>query len=436
MSPILTIVDVGQQPDLKSLFLSGQVNIAVCPQCGHAGMLSAPIVYHDPEKELLFTFVPDGMGVSETEQQRLIGDLTNRVISALPAEKRKGYLLRPRSFLRLEGMIEAILEADGITPEMIQAQRQKVELLERLLTTTDEEARRILAQENDEQIDYEFFQLLTLNIELAQAGGQITESEQLLTLRQQLLAWTTEGRGIAERQEAINSLGEEISREELLDKLVEAALAGKDNKVEVMVAVARPVIDYLFYQQLTERVEAAQQAGDASRAEKLKALRETILDVTAQVDAEIQESTEQAAEYLQQLLESDDPEAAIRANPSRIDEFFLSVLSSNLAAAEGSGQTERAERLQAISDTIIRIVQESQPPEVQLVNRLLGAEYPEGTQALLEEHRDQIDAGLVEMMRLMSQDLATRGRESLSQRLDEIRQQASALVEGDTAHTA
>ena len=41
MSPILTIIDVGQQPDLKSLFLSGQVNIAVCPQCGHAGMLSA-----------------------------------------------------------------------------------------------------------------------------------------------------------------------------------------------------------------------------------------------------------------------------------------------------------------------------------------------------------------------------------------------------------
>jgi hypothetical protein len=333
-------------------------------------------------------------------------------------------------------MMEAILEADGITPEMIQAQRQKVDLLERLLTTTDEETRQTLAQENDEQIDYEFFQLLTLNIELAQAGGQSTEAEQLLALRQQLLAWTTEGRGIAERQEAIESLGEEISREELLDKVLEAALAGEDNKVEVMVAVARPVIDYIFYQQLTERVEAAQQAGDAGRAETLKALRETILDVTAQIDAEVQESTEQAAEYLQQLLESDDPEAAIRANPSRIDEFFFSVLSSNLAAAEGLGQTDRAEKLQLISDTIIKMIQESQPPEVQLVNRLLSAEYPQGTQAMLEEHRDQIDAGLVEMMRLMSQDLATRGRESLSQRLDEIRQQASAMVEGDTAHTA
>lgn len=433
VSPVLTIIDVGQHPDLKSLFLSGQVNIAVCPQCGNAGMLSAPIVYHDPGKELLFTFMPTGVGVPETGQERLIGDLTNQVISSLPAEMRKGYLLRPRSFLRLEGMVEAILEADGITPEMLQAQRQKAELLDRLVRTTSKEARRTIAEENDEQIDYEFLQLLTLHIELAQADGQSIEAEQLLALRQQLLDWTTEGREIAERQEAIESLGEEVSREELLDKVVEAALAGKQNKVEVMVAVGRPVIDYLFYQQLTERIEAAQQAGDTGRAETLKALRETILDVAAQIDAEMQEATAQAAEYLQQLLESDDPAATIRANPSRIDEIFFSVLLSNLAAAEDSGQAERAKRLQLISDTIIKIIQESQPPEVQLVNRLLSADYPEGTRAMLEEHRDEVGARLVEMMGLMSQDLATKGRDGLSRRLDEIQQQALALINGDPA---
>ncbi len=34
-SPVLTIIDVGQYPEAKSLFLAGQINIAVCPQCGH-----------------------------------------------------------------------------------------------------------------------------------------------------------------------------------------------------------------------------------------------------------------------------------------------------------------------------------------------------------------------------------------------------------------
>jgi hypothetical protein len=71
-----------------------------------------------------------------------------------------------------------------------------------------------------------------------------------------------------------------------------------------------------------------------------------------------------------------------------------------------------------------------------LINRLLAADYPDGTQALLEQHRDQVDPELVEMMQLMSQDLGTRGRENLSQRLDEIRRQALTLVESDPDQAA
>ena len=115
------------------MLLSGQLNVAVCPQCGHAGMLATPLLYHDADKELLFTFVPSELGASELEQQRMFGEATSRIISSLPAEQRKAYLLQPRSFLRLEAMVEAILEADGITPEMLAAQRARVALLDRLL---------------------------------------------------------------------------------------------------------------------------------------------------------------------------------------------------------------------------------------------------------------------------------------------------------------
>ena len=46
------IIDVGQNPQHKGQFLGGQLNQAVCPQCGNGGMLALPLLYHDPGKEL------------------------------------------------------------------------------------------------------------------------------------------------------------------------------------------------------------------------------------------------------------------------------------------------------------------------------------------------------------------------------------------------
>ncbi len=51
----------------------------------------------------------------------------------LPAEKRKAYLLKPTANLTYESMIETILGKDGITPEMIKSQQERVDLIDRLL---------------------------------------------------------------------------------------------------------------------------------------------------------------------------------------------------------------------------------------------------------------------------------------------------------------
>jgi len=429
-TPVLTIIDVGQNPELKALFLSGQINVAVCPQCGNAGMLSAPLVYHDPEKELLFTFAPAGLGSSDMEQQRIIGDLSNRVISALPAEQRKGYLLQPRSFIQLEGMLDAILQADGVTPEMLAAQRAKAELLERLMRATSPDARQVVARENNAQIDYEFFQLLSLNIELAEREGQADAARELLELRLQLLEWSTAGQEIADRDEAIRSLGEGITREELLEKVIEAALAGEQAKVETMVTIARQGIDYVFYQQLTGRIETAEASGDADQARKLEALRETILDLTAQVDAEFERASQRADQQIQELLNSNDPEAALRSDPSQINELFLGVLTARLQAAEQSGQTEQAEKLGRINEIVIHMIQENQPPEVKLISQLLTAEYPDGTGALLEQYQELIGAPLLELMELLGKDLEEGDREELGYRLAQVRDQAAAMGQG------
>ena len=333
-------------------------------------------------------------------------------------------------FLRLEGMIEAILEADGITPEMLEAQRAKIAILSNLVQAPDDGARRLIVQENDAQIDYEFFQLLTFNLEMAQSEGEEEAVKQLSDLRNQLLEWTTTGQEVAARNEAIASLGEDVTREELLEKVVEAALAGEDVRVEAMVAVARPAVDYMFYQQLSARIDAADKAGDTDRMETLKELREKILDLTARIDAQIQQATEKAAQFLRQVMESDDMEAAIRANVEQVDDLFLSVLASNLAAAEKTDRTEEMDKLSQISDIIMKLIQESQPPEVFFINDLLGAEYPEGTQNLLEENREMVTPALLEFMNIVGEDMIERDQSEIAERLALIAGQAAAMVPG------
>jgi hypothetical protein len=437
-TPVMTIIDVGERPEAKAIFMSGQLNIAACPQCGYAGMLNTPLVYHDPDKELLLTYVPPEIGLSEVEQQRIVGDLTNRVISALPAEKRKGYLLRPKSYLRLEAMLKDVREAEGITQEMLDAQRAKAELLDRLLQTGEEQARQAIVQVNDAQIDYQFLDLLALNIEMAQRGQQPALASELLALQEQLLRWTTLGRELAARQEAIAGLGlspegdlREITRDGLLDKLIEAATQGgetKSVKIETLVAVGRPAIDYIFYQQLTERIAAAERAGQREQADTLTALRQTILDETARLDEQERQAAEEAMELLQQALESGDPQAFIRANISQVDDLFMSILMANLQAAERAGQTAAVEQLSKISEAVTAFILESQPPEIQFVNQLLSAEYPEGTLALLQENRQRITGQLLEVMRLVADDLAKSGRQETAQRMVQVREQAAGLA--------
>ena len=144
---IQQLFDVGANPQDKQIFLSGTHNIANCSNCGFQGMLGTPLVYHDPEKELLLTYVPAELALPMQEQERIIGPLITQAVNNLPAEKRKGYLFNPRTMLTLQGMLETVLEADGITKEMIQEQETRVKLIQRLLTASEEARVQMIQQE-------------------------------------------------------------------------------------------------------------------------------------------------------------------------------------------------------------------------------------------------------------------------------------------------
>ena len=71
-----------------------------------------------------------------TEQEKLVGPMITQVTNRLPAEKRKAYLFKPVANLTYESMIETILGKDGITPEMIKAQQERLNLIDRLLAAS------------------------------------------------------------------------------------------------------------------------------------------------------------------------------------------------------------------------------------------------------------------------------------------------------------
>ncbi|MCK4692781.1 MAG: CpXC domain-containing protein, partial [Anaerolineales bacterium] len=95
-APLEQLIDVGDDASAKARLLSGSLNRVQCPACGFEGQISSPLVYHDPEHELLLTYFPIELNVPKNEQERIIGKIINQAVNRLPPEKKKGYLFQPQ----------------------------------------------------------------------------------------------------------------------------------------------------------------------------------------------------------------------------------------------------------------------------------------------------------------------------------------------------
>lgn len=424
-APIQRVVDVGQDPKLKVALLQGRLNVAICPQCGNAGMLNAPFIYHDPEKELALCYVPTELGLTGTDQQKLIGDLTNAVLNSLPPERRKGYLLQPKIFLSLQGLLDTILQADGVTKEMIEAQRAKSELMHKLLDAKNDEHLKQWVEEHDAELDYEFFQTLTATMETARANGKDDLAQRLLTLRTKLLDLTTVGKRGAAQRKAVESLGEKVTQEDLLQKMIECE---DEDQLQAYVALGRPLIDYTFFLALTEKINAAQAEGKSEEAQRLTDLRVRILQFQEKHDAEVAIALQWAGNLLKEILQSQDREATVREHLGEIDDTFFAILSANIAQAEETGRKRVADDLRQVGDLVMELLQESAPPEIRLVNQLMQAKYPEGTKKVLEENTAQVTAELIKVMDFIAEDLKQGGHNEAARHLNNIRAQAATMV--------
>ena len=316
-------VDAGEEPQLKQQLLTGRLHAIQCPHCGTMNNIAAPMLYHDPTKELLIAHVPMELNLNKDQQERAIGDLMKH----LPKDNFKGYMFSPRRALTMQGLVEQVLEADGVTPEMMEAQRERVRLIQTFLQATEasEEQLDQLITEHDASIDGDFFRTMSVMAQRMLQENQPQVAQAVMALQQYILEKSTYGQEMLQQQEqqqeaieavahAIQELGENATRAEFYKLAVE--YRDDDEKLQALVGLARPAFDYEFFQQMTSNIE---QAPTAERDE-LNDLRERLVDLTSAIDQQAQVAMQQASGFLQALVNHDDPGALIRANMPRSEE--------------------------------------------------------------------------------------------------------------------
>ncbi|HEX2981796.1 MAG TPA: CpXC domain-containing protein [Anaerolineaceae bacterium] len=390
------LFDVNADPEAKQRFLSGAFNIIQCPNCGYEGPLPSPLVYHDPEKELLLTFFPPELGLPVNEQERLIGPLITQVVNRLPNEKRKGYLFRPQSMLTMQHLVERVLEADGITREMIQAQQQRVNLIQRLMTAAEESRLEIIKNE-EALIDQNFFALLNRLVEASLAAGDEAAARQLADVQKKVMENTEVGKElktqVEEAELAVKSLQEAsqkgLTREALLDLLIAAP---NETRFSTLVSLARNGMDYQFFQLLSERIEHAE--GD--ERQRLTDMRERLLQITAEIDKAVKSQVEETHALLETILKAANIEEEIMKHAAEITQMFVDVLRDELQQARQKGDLARSGKLQEVFSTLQKM--SAPPPEYDLIEKLISAENEAGMRVVLEEHRAEITPEFMQLL--------------------------------------
>lgn len=389
------LFDVTADPASKQRLLSGQSNFARCPHCGYQGRLATPVVYHDNEHELLLTFFPSELMLPVNEQEKIIGPLIKKVTDSLPPEKRKGYLLKPQANLTYESMLQTILGKDGITPEMLKEQQDRVQFLERLMQVTTKDVRSELIKQNEKLIDEQFFALFSRIAQNAMQSGQEAMARVLIDIQTQLLEETEYGRRLKESvgeleaaQQQLQEAGQGLTREKLLDFVLESQ---SDARVRAYVSLARAGMDYQFFQLLTEKIDKSS-GDDKARMENI---REKLLQYSSEADKQAEARFKQAQEFLENLLAQEDIEKATRDNLEKFTQDSVDLAQQMLRQASEKNDYTRMGKLQKM----IQVLQAaSTPPEVMFIEQLIQLPDEATIESALKQNEHFVTQQLLDYM--------------------------------------
>lgn len=420
---VYQLIDASRQPQLKDMLLSGQLNFAVCPNCGAGGRVATPLLYHDPEHELFMVHVPQELNLDQVRREELIGRLVQQVVNQTPAEQRRGYMLQPQTILTMQSFMEKVLETEGITPEMLARQQKQVELINTLSTASPDVVDYLL-KERAGEIDETFFAILRAQIDALSQSGNSNQVVPLLNLQAKLMTSTEAGRQLEKRQMALHALNRDVQKAQGLspELLLKHLMANKDDPgiVNIIAITAQQALNYEFFSLLTAEIDKLEKAKKTDEARELAQLRDQLLNVQKELQEASQEMLRGAQRTLDTILAAEDIETAVMQNASRVDEAFMHVLSARLAHAEQSGRKDQVEKLRRIEQFIVSMAQTDAPVELTFLNELVSAPSAEDRARIIEENNEMLSDDLVELVEALRGQAESANQKELADRLAQI----------------
>lgn len=425
---VRAVIDVSSDPQGKALLLNGQLNTVTCPHCNNPNSIVSALLYHDPSKEMLIAYVPMELNLNKDQQERIVGDL----MKSLPKDNFKGYMFNPKRSLTMQGLVEMVLEADGITQEMMAAQRERVRLIQQMVDAPDAQLPG-LVKEHDSKIDMQFFQTFSLMAQRMADSGQMGLAKRIVMVQTRIADLSTFGQTMQQQQQAqaqaveevaaeIEKLGDQATRQDFMGLAIR--YMHDDDRLQALVGIVRPAFDDQFFNELTEAIGKA----PADEREDLEILRDSLLHLVAQVDRQAQMQVQNAVNLLQAMLGAPDLDSIIEDNLPLIDDTFMAVLSANIQEMDRRGETNASNRLKQIYQRVVTIMQAHMQPELVFVNELLSVDTDDQARRLLNEHARSFGEPLLEVMDAVGEVLNAQGQENLVRRLSALRQEAVAAL--------
>jgi hypothetical protein len=278
---------------------------------------------------------------------------------------------------------------------MLKEQQERVSLIERLLQASSNDVRSELIKQNLSLFDEQFFALFSRLAQSAAASGQEPVARAMVELQKQLLEETDFGRQLKESvgeleaaTKALQEAGQGLTREKLLDLIIAAP---NEARVRAYVNLARNGMDYEFFQFLSNRIDKA--SGDEKA--KLESLREKLLDLTNEMDKQMEARYKQSQEFVDSLLAQDDIEKAVQENLDRFNQDAVDVVNQMLRQASEKNDYVRMGKLQKMVE-VLR--QASTPPEVEFIEQLLDAPDDAALDKMLADNSNLINDQFLEAL--------------------------------------
>ena len=195
---------------------------------------------------------------------------------------------------------------------------------------TSKDVRSELIKQNTLIVDEQFFALFSRIAQNAMQSRQEPIARAMIEIQTQLLEETEYGRQLKESvgeleaaQKILQEAGKGLTREKLLDFVLDAKT---DARIRAYVSLARAGMDYVFFQNLTEKIEKT----SAEEKTRLEGLREKLLFFTSEADKQLEARFKQGENLLSLYLSR----KILKSHAGKSGRLFTGYCRSSQSVAE------------------------------------------------------------------------------------------------------